>query len=237
MSTTMPAHGAGLTLREVVMTVPDGDRTRTVLDRVDLVVEPGEVVVLTGASGSGKSTLLAIAGLLRRPLTGDVLLGGLATAGLSERRRSALRKQHVGIVYQSANLLPTLTAREQLQLVAHISGTSRSAARDRAGRLLAEVGLSHRADALPAHLSGGERQRVGVARALMAGPAVLLADEPTAALDRELADEVAALLADQTHERGLATVIVTHDDAPLRFADRRLHLAHGALVEHERVAS
>jgi putative ABC transport system ATP-binding protein len=237
MTSTDGQRRVGLALRDVLVTVPDGDRTRTLLDHVELDVALGEVVVLTGASGSGKSTLLAVAGLLRRPTAGDVLIAAASTASISERRRSALRKGHVGIVYQSANLVPALTAREQLQLVGHINGTRRAVTRARADRLLADVGLIHRADALPAHLSGGERQRVGVARALMADPSVLLADEPTAALDPELGAEVAALLADQTRERGLATIIVTHDDAPLEHADRRLHLVDGALVDPELVAS
>jgi putative ABC transport system ATP-binding protein len=224
-------------LRGVVVTVPDGDHSRTLLDRVDLDVAPGEVLVMTGASGSGKSTLLAVAGLLRRPGSGDVLIGGTSTADRSERRRSAMRKRHIGIVYQSANLLSALTAREQLQLVGHINGTKGAVARVRADELLADVGLSHRADALPAHLSGGERQRVGVARALMASPSVLLADEPTAALDPALAQEIATLLAEQTRRRGLATVVVTHDGAPLQHADRCLQLVDGALVERDLVAS
>jgi len=228
---------SGLELVGLHIAAPDGEHTRILLDGVDLSVAAGEVVVLTGSSGSGKSSLLAVAGLLRRPAAGDVLVGGTSTEHLSERRRTLLRKQHIGIVYQSANLIPSLTAREQLELVAHVNGVKRRVARDRAAQLLTGVGLVHRLDALPGQLSGGERQRVGIARALMSEPSVLLADEPTASLDPDLAADIAALIADEAHRRELATIIVTHDDAPGRHADRTLHLAAGALTERPPVAS
>jgi putative ABC transport system ATP-binding protein len=228
---------SGLELAGLHITVPDGEHTRILLDGVDLSVAAGDVVVLTGSSGSGKSSLLAVAGLLRRPAAGDVVVGGNSTEHLSERRRTLLRKQHIGIVYQSANLIPSLTAREQLELVAHVNGVKRRVARDRAAQLLTSVGLVHLLDALPGQLSGGERQRVGIARALMSEPSVLLADEPTASLDPDLAADIAGLIADEAHRRELATIIVTHDDAPGRHADRTLHLAAGALTERPPVAS
>lgn len=235
MSTSDPA-GDGLGLRGIHVAVPDGPGTRTLLDDVDLDVAPGEVLVITGSSGSGKSTLLAVAGLLRRPDRGEVLVAGTPTAELSERRRTALRRERIAIVYQSANLLPALTAREQLELVGHISGERRSQARGRATQLLEELGLAGRADQLPAKMSGGERQRVGIARALMARPTVLLADEPTASLDGALSAEVAGLLTGEARGRGLAAVIVSHDEAPLAHADRHLHLAGGALEAMTTVA-
>jgi putative ABC transport system ATP-binding protein len=218
-----------LQLRGLCAEVPDGRATRVLLDDVDLAVAAGEVVVVTGASGSGKSTLLALTGLLRRPAGGDVVVRGESTNSLSERRRTAVRREHLAIVYQSANLLPSLTAREQLEIVGHIRGERRRSARARADRLLHELGLDGRAGQLPGQLSGGERQRVGIARALMAEPAVLLADEPTASLDHALATEVAQQLARAVRDHGMAAVIVTHDDEPLAYADRHLHLAHGAL--------
>ena len=227
----------GLSLRNLTASVPDGSDTRVLLDHVDLDVSAGEVLVVTGPSGSGKSTLLALAGLLRRPAEGDILIAGVATASLSERRRTALRRDHIGIIYQSANLLPSLTAREQLELVGHIDRQRRGDTRARADQLLAGLDLTGRADQLPGQLSGGERQRVGIARALMAEPTVLLADEPTASLDPSLAADVSALITEEAHRRGLATVIVTHDHAPLGHADRHLHLAAGTLTAMESVAS
>jgi putative ABC transport system ATP-binding protein len=223
-----------MTLREVCVEVPDGLGTRVLLDHVDLEVRPGEVVVVTGGSGAGKSTLLAVAGLLRRPLSGEVIVGDVPASALSERRRAELRKHHVAIVYQAGNLLPSLTSREQLEIVGHISGASRVQTRRRADALLRELGLLDAALRLPAHLSGGERQRVGIARALMGQPSVLLADEPTASLDAALSAEVVALLTEHTRRAQLATVIVSHDTAPLSRADRHQHLAGGKL---ERVAT
>lgn len=221
---------AGLELRGITVTVPDGSGRRTLLDAVDLEVAPGEVVVVTGHSGSGKSTLLAVAGLLRRPDDGDVVVAGEVAHRRSERERTRLRRRQIAIVYQSANLLPSLTSEEQLELVAHINGEAGPAARRRARDLLDGLGLAPaQRSSLPAQLSGGERQRVGLARALMAEPTVLLADEPTASLDPARSTEVAALLADESHRRGLATVIVTHDAEPLAQASRVLHLEAGAL--------
>ncbi len=220
---------APLGLRDLLVTVPDGDDTRTLLDNVSLDVGAGEILVVTGGSGSGKSTLLAAAGLLRRPDSGDVLINGEPTSSLSERRRTSLRRRDIAIVYQAANLLPALTAIEQLEIVGHINREKRSEVRRRAESLLTEVGLSERRHQLPGKMSGGERQRVGIARALMAGPSVLLADEPTASLDQDLSTQICALIAQQTQRRGLATVIVSHDETPLAHADRHLHLAGGHL--------
>ena len=227
----------GLELRGVTVTVPDGTGRRTLLDTVDLQVPAGQVLVVTGHSGSGKSTLLAVAGLLRRPEQGDVVVSGEVAHRRSERDRTRLRRARIAIVYQSANLLPTLTSVEQLELVAHIRGGTGLDARRRASDLLEGLGLAEQQRrSLPAQLSGGERQRVGLARALMAEPTVLLADEPTASLDPDRAVEVAALLAEQTTRHGLATVIVTHDPEPLAHASRALHLEDGELRAAEGVA-
>jgi putative ABC transport system ATP-binding protein len=220
-----------LRLRGVTVAYPDGDAIRTVLDRVDLDVPAGQLLVVSGPSGSGKSTLLTIAGLLRQPDEGEVTVAGAPTSGLSRRRRAALRRDHVAFVYQSANLMPSLTALEQLELVGHIRGERRSAVRDRARLLLEDLGLAGRSGQLPAEMSGGERQRVGIARALMADPQVLLADEPTASLDRERAATVVDLLAEVTERRGLATVVAAHDDAPRARATRHVHLEDGVLEE------
>lgn len=228
---------APLQLQALRVSVPDGDNERILLNNANLTIAPGETVVLTGSSGSGKSTLLALAGLLRRTDQGDVIVAGTPTSTLSERARTSVRRDHIGIIYQSANLLASLTAREQLEILGHIAGAPRKETKKRATELLTDVGLAHRLDALPEHLSGGERQRVGVARALMARPSILLADEPTASLDPELSVEISSLIAKATTENGLATLLVTHDDAPLRIADRHLHLDGGVLIERTNVAA
>ncbi len=232
-----PTTTPPLSLRGLGATVPDGREERVLFDGVDLDVAAGEVVVVTGPSGSGKSTLLAVAGLLRRPPTGEVVVAGQPTASLSRRGRTAVRRQQIGIVYQSANLLGPLTAREQLELAGRIRRMPRRQIGAEADRLLGDLALGDRSGQLPAELSGGERQRVGIARALMGDPSVLLADEPTASLDPALAGEVAELLATEARRRGVAALIVTHDDAPLRHADRHLHLVGGQLVDGTGVAS
>lgn len=221
-------------LREVTVTVPDGTRQRDLLDRVDFRVDAGELVALTGPSGSGKSTLLAVAGLLRRIDNGSVVLGGVEVDSLSDRARTRLRGERVGIVYQAPNLLPSLTAREQVEVVAHIAGNLDAAARRRVDELLDRVGLADRADARPAELSGGERQRVGIARALMNEPAVLLADEPTASLDAERGAAVMALLVEEARRVGAATLVVTHDVDQAAGADRRVHLDRGRVAADSR---
>lgn len=218
-----------LTLQSVRSSITDGSGERVLLDDVDLDLRAGEITAITGRSGSGKSTLLSIAGLLRRPDAGDVLIDGRPTAALPDRERTRLRGRSIGIVYQDANLISSLTALEQLELVGHVLGSRRDLA-GRAQRLLDDLGVGGQADSLPGRLSGGERQRVGIARALFAKPSVLLADEPTAALDPELAEQVSRLIVEQTAERGLATLIVTHDSTPLAHADRHLHLSSGRLV-------
>lgn len=219
-----------LVCTDLVVTFPDGPERRVILDHLSLRVGPGEVVVISGDSGAGKSTLLTVAGLLRRCERGEVMVAGTRASDLSERARTRLRRDHIAFVYQSANLLPSLTAVEQLQLVGHIRGQRPAATRRRAEDLLEELGLAARAHQLPSQLSGGERQRVGIARALMASPQVLIADEPTASLDPERARSVADLLADAAHAQGIATLVVAHDDAPLRRADRHLRLEAGTLI-------
>jgi putative ABC transport system ATP-binding protein len=226
-----------LRIDDVTVTVPDGDDTLTILDHLDLTVDRGELVTVTGASGSGKSTLLATAGLLRRPTGGDVVVAGQATAALGGRARTSLRRDTIAIVFQATQVFPSLTAVQQLELVAHIRGELGRATRRRARELLDLLGLAGRADTLPGHLSGGERQRVGIARALMGEPSVLLADEPTAALDPQRSREVMQLLAAETHRRGLATVVVIHDPTHLDLADRSYDLHDGTLRAAATVAT
>lgn len=223
-----------LQLEHIHLSVADGTEKRAILNDVNFSIEAGEVVALTGASGSGKSTLLAIAALLQRPDDGSVIVAGNDATSAGESLRTAVRRRHIGVVYQSANLLPSLTAIEQLELVAHIGGHLDGRARARARALLVSVGLEHRLDARPAELSGGERQRVGIARALMHEPAVLLADEPTASLDAERGHAVMELLTQQARKHHTATLVVTHAVEQIN-ADRRLVIRNGSLHEDSTV--
>jgi len=219
-----------LELENITVAVPDGRSVLTILDTVDLHVGQGETVALTGPSGSGKSTLLAVAGLLLRPDQGTVRVAGVDASALGDRARTRLRGRSIGIVYQSANLLPSLTAREQVEVVAHVNGRLDSTTGARARELLVRVGLEDRLGARPGALSGGERQRVALARALMMEPDVLLADEPTASLDPVRGAEVMALLLEEARRLGAATLLVTHDGEQAAGADRevRLRLGHVA---------
>ena len=218
-----------LTLDHLDVAVPDGPDVLQILAGVSLRVEPGEVVAITGASGSGKSTLLAVAGLLRRPDAGVVRIDDVDVTDASRRDRTRLRRDSIGLVLQSSSLFPSLTALEQVELVAHMAGRLDRAAKARAADLLAEVGLGDRLDHRPAELSGGERQRVGIARALMNEPSVLLADEPTAALDAERGRAVMELLAAEARRRQVATVVVTHAPDQLVDVDQHLYLEGGHL--------
>ncbi|QNE74325.1 ATP-binding cassette domain-containing protein [Streptomyces finlayi] len=219
----------GLRLLGITLTLGDGDTAVTALDDVDLTVAPGEFVAVVGPSGSGKSSLLAVAGGLQQPTSGRVHIAGTELTALSDKERTAARRRHIGFVFQQSNLLASLTVREQLLLPLHIDGRLDAAARTRADELIDAVGLSHRAGSRPHQLSGGERQRAGLARALMTSPAVLLVDEPTSALDRVRSAEAVQLIAEQTHERGTATVMVTHDTAIMDAADRVHEMVDGRL--------
>ena len=220
----------GLRLSGVELTFQDGDQTLYALDSIDLEVARGEVLAVVGPSGAGKSSLLAVAGGLLSPTAGTVEVGGRSLIGLSRRDITKFRRDHVGFVFQSGNLVPALTARDQLRLVATLGG-DRSRMRD-ADELLEAVGLTHRARRRPATMSGGERQRVGIARALMSSPDLLLVDEPTAALDRKNSHDVVRLLAEETHQNGVATVLVTHDHEILEHCDRVLEMTDGRLHAH-----
>ncbi|MFD7154151.1 ABC transporter ATP-binding protein [Kribbella sp. NPDC059898] len=219
-----------LTLTDVRLTYPDGDRRLVALDAVDLRVAPGEFVAVTGPSGSGKSSLLAVAGALTTPEHGTVVLESTDVTALDQQGRDRLRRERIGFVFQQANLLASLTAVDQLLLVAHVAGTSRRTAETRARELLDRVGLGSKAGKRPQQLSGGERQRVGVARALMGDPALLLVDEPTSALDHDRGEAVVRLLRDITHEQQVATVMVTHDLQHLHLVDRTVTMDDGRLT-------
>ncbi|MFJ6786865.1 ABC transporter ATP-binding protein [Streptomyces angustmyceticus] len=218
-----------LELTDVTLTYPDGGARLTALDEVSLTVPAGCLTAVIGPSGSGKSSLLAVAATLISPDRGRVVIDGTDTAGLGRAARTALRRTAVGTVFQQPNLLPSLTAAEQLQVMAHLDGRPARTARARARELLAAVGLDGQADRRPHQLSGGQRQRVNIARALMNEPAVLLVDEPTSALDHERGAAVLELLVALTRQRGTATVLVTHDPAHLASADAVAEVRDGRL--------
>lgn len=211
-----------LCLTDVTLTYPDGDGRLTALDAVSLSVDAGATTAVVGPSGSGKSSLLAVAATLVTPDSGRVVVAGVDTADLSREQRTALRRTRIGIVFQQPNLIPSLTAAEQVELMGRLAGV-----RTRPLDLLAAVGLADHAHRRPHQLSGGQRQRVNIARALAHDPAVLLVDEPTSALDHERGAEVFALLRRLTDERGTATVVVTHDTAHLDRADRVVEVVDG----------
>ncbi|MFD7080144.1 ABC transporter ATP-binding protein [Streptomyces sp. NPDC059918] len=226
-----------LLVHDATLTYPDGESRLTALDRVRLEVPAGTLTAVIGPSGSGKSSLLAVAATLVTPDSGQVVVAGRDTARLSAAEKSALRREKIGIVFQQPNLLASLTAAEQLQVMAHLSGRPSRTLRRRALELLDAVGLADKAGKRPHQLSGGQRQRVNIARALMNEPAVLLVDEPTSALDHERGAAVLDLLVTLTRERSTATVLVTHDHAHLERMDRTATMTDGRLTERAREES
>ncbi|MGW2895657.1 ABC transporter ATP-binding protein [Streptomyces sp. NPDC001212] len=214
-----------LELRDVTVTLGRGESRTTALRDLTAAFAPAALTALVGPSGSGKSTLLAVAGALLRPDSGQVLLGGSDLARLTSAEQARLRRDRVGYVFQSGNLISGLTALEQMLAAASVAGRSRRAVRARAEELLAEVGLAHRLRHRADELSGGERQRIAIARALLLEPELLLVDEPTAAVDRERAAGIVALLAETTHRYGCVTVVATHDPVVEEAADRIVDMA------------
>lgn len=218
-----------LNLTGVTLTYPDGDSRLTALDDVTLDVPPATITAVAGPSGSGKSSLLAVAATLITPDRGTVTVDGATTTGLTRGELTELRRRKIGIVFQQPNLLPALTAAEQLQVVARIDGRPAARARGVAMDLLDAVGLAAQAGRRPHQLSGGQRQRVNIARALMNDPTVLLIDEPTSALDHERGAAVIELITGLTRERATATVLVTHDRVHLAAVDRIVEVHDGRL--------
>ncbi|MCI4066639.1 ABC transporter ATP-binding protein [Micromonospora sp. R77] len=224
-----------LELHDITLSYPDGDARLTVLDRVTLTVPAGSLTAVVGPSGSGKSSLLAVAATLITPDAGTVTVAGTRTTGLSRGELTQLRRHRIGIVFQQPNLLPSLTAAEQLQVMAQLDGRSPARARGRALELLDAVGLAAQAGRRPHQLSGGQRQRVNIARALMNDPTVLLVDEPTSALDHERGAAVLDLITRLTREQGTATVLVTHDPSHLTGVDQLAEMRDGRLTVPVRV--
>lgn len=221
----MPA----LALTDVRKVYRSGDDETVALDHVTLTVRKEEIVALVGPSGSGKTTLLSIAGGLLSPTSGSVVVGEHDISGMPPRKLTKFRRDHIGFVFQSVNLVPFLTARENLMVVAELAGARRSTAKERADRLLEELGLTRRRDNLATKLSGGEQQRVAIGRALMNDPSLVLFDEPTSALDTKLGEEVMQLIREEMRQRRTAAVIVTHDVRMVQYAERVVHITDGLL--------
>jgi putative ABC transport system ATP-binding protein len=210
-----------------------GSREVRALDGVDLEIGEGESLAIVGPSGSGKSTLLAILGCLDRPTRGEYELDGVPVSLLDDDRLSRIRNSRIGFVFQSFHLIPQLTVAENVETPLLYGALPRSEWRPRVERALARVGLSHRADHRPAELSGGEAQRAAMARALVAGPRILLADEPTGNLDSATGREVADLLGD-LHRDGNTVVLVTHNEELARRAERLVVIRDGRIEREER---
>lgn len=218
-----------LKLDNVVLTYQDGAERLTAVDHVDLEVRGGTVTALVGPSGSGKSSLLAVAAALITPDSGEVVVNDVSITASSRAEQARLRRERIGIVFQQPNLIGSLTAAEQLEVMARMDGVAKRAARQRARELLDAVGLADRAGHRPHQLSGGQQQRVNIARALVNDPGVLLVDEPTSALDRQRGAAVVELLTTLTRARGTATVLVTHDEQQLSGMDRVVEMHDGKL--------
>lgn len=224
---------AALELRELVKHYVSGSEVVRAVDGVSLRIAPGELVALFGPSGSGKSTLLMMAAAVLRPDSGAVLVGGRDVTALSERDAADYRMHELGFVRQSVELLGGASALDNAAIKLLGSGTGARAARRRVAPLLAALGLDHRLDHRPEQLSMGERQRVMIARALSTEPSVLLADEPTGSLDSHRKHETLGLLREMIGQRGIGTLLVTHDAQAVAYADRVLTLEDGVL--HDRL--
>ena len=219
-----------LELRGITKVYGDGATEVHALSNIDLSVEAGSLVAVMGASGSGKSTLLTIAGSLEDPSSGEVYVGGRALTTMSRNAKAQLRRQSIGYVFQDYNLLAGLSAVENVSLPLELDGVSARKAQASAMEAIEDFGLSDRASHYPDQLSGGERQRVAIARAVVGGRKLLLADEPSGALDSTNAEAVMRLILAACH-RGLAAVVVTHDAQLASWADRVIFLRDGRIVD------
>jgi putative ABC transport system ATP-binding protein len=216
-------------LRDVTRSFPGPPEVQA-LKSATLKVSAGDYISIVGPSGSGKSTMLNILGLLDRPSVGEYQLDGVRTGDLSEDERAAVRAKFIGFVFQSFHLMPRRSVLDNVLMPMLYSGVPRRERESRARKVLARVGLSHRVDFFPQSLSGGERQRVAVARAVVSGPKLLLADEPTGNLDQRTSGEVMALF-EELNEDGLTLIVITHDDNVARRARRTIRIADGRLSE------
>jgi len=220
-----------IAVRELTKTYAEGASGVPALRGLDLDVHPGELVMLVGPSGSGKTTLLSIMGCILSPSTGSVRISGKEVSQLKQKELAPIRLSHIGFVFQGLNLFPTLTAGENVELMLDLKGVRGDAAKARAGQLLEQVGIGEKFNSFPADLSGGQKQRVAIARALAGDPDIILADEPTAALDSHTGRKVIEMMRELAHRNGRAVVIVTHDSRLLEFADRTIRIEDGLIAQ------
>ena len=220
--------------RDVVKLLGKGAAQVRALKGVSLALKGGELTLLMGPSGSGKTTLLSILGCMLTPTHGSVRMVGRSTEGAGPEELAKLRREHVGFVFQSYHLFPTLTAADNVRLALDVRGDNSARAVAKTKDALAMVGLAHKAEAFPLELSGGEQQRIAIARAIVGQPSAILADEPTASLDGENGNAVMTLLAEIAKDRSRGVLVVAHDPRILRFADRVVHIEDGCIVREER---
>ncbi len=219
-----------ISVRELKKSYAEGSAGVLALRGVDLDVHSGELLMLMGPSGSGKTTLLSIMGCILSASSGSVRIAGKEVTSMSEKQLPAIRLEHIGFVFQGFNLFPTLTAGENVELMLDLKKVPAGVAKKRAAELLEQVGLANKYKSFPSDLSGGQKQRVAIARALAGDPEIVLADEPTAALDSHTGRSVMQMMADLAHTRGRAVVVVTHDSRVLDFADRIVKIEDGAIA-------
>ena len=219
-----------LEVRDLVKTFSLDGAAINAVDGVSFQVRSGEFVALVGPSGSGKTTMLSILAALLTPTSGQVLIDGQDLAKMNEKQRVKLRREKIGFTFQSNNLIPYLSARENVEFMLRLNGKLNRAGKLRSDELLARLGLADRLHNLPAQMSGGQQQRVAIARALIHNPAVVLADEPTASLDTERAFQVVETFAHLIHENDRAGIMVTHDLRMCQYVDRVLQMQDGKLV-------
>jgi ABC-type lipoprotein export system ATPase subunit len=228
---------ADIELKELRKYYGKGNRTVKALDGIDLKIRQGEFVAVVGRSGSGKTTLLDCVGLLMRPTTGQVILDGKDTGKLGDADRAELRGRRLGFIFQDFNLIPTMTAMDNILLPLRYTGGDKKAARIRADALLAEVDLVDRGHHRPTQLSGGESQRVAIARALINQPTLVLGDEPTGELDTDTSNMLLGMMRRMNREHSVTFVIVTHDLELASKTDRIIRLKDGTVIGDEPVAS
>lgn len=219
-----------ISVRGVTKTFEEGRRSVPVLHGIDLDVMPGEILLMMGPSGSGKTTLLSIMGCILRASSGSIRIAGQEVSQLSERDLPAMRLANIGFIFQGFNLFPTLSVGENVELSLDLKGMRGAEARKEAKRLLQQVEMEHKYASFPSDLSGGQKQRVAVARALAGSPPLILADEPTAALDSHSGQNVMTILSGLAHENKRAVVVVTHDHRVLDYADRIVRMEDGRVV-------